>query len=730
MSQAFQRLDHRVQKWIYKQQWSDLREIQKLAIEPILKAQTDVIISASTAAGKTEAFFLPACSAIADQENGFGILYISPLKALINDQYRRLENLCEMLDMPVTPWHGDSSYARKQRIKKMPAGILLITPESLEARLIKDAGWVRKAFSSLAYIVIDEFHAFIGLERGIHLLSLLHRLESLLDRQTQPIPRIALSATLGDLSSIPRVLRPDQKMDCVIITGQTHGSNLKMQVRGYCDPVDLSDTQVTSGMDQVCQALYSICRGDSHLVFANSRKNTEIITATLRDLCEQNHVPNEFFAHHGSLSKELREELEARLQKETLPTTAICTMTLELGIDIGKVNSVAQVTAPHSVSSLRQRLGRSGRRNSPSILRMLIIENELSVKSGITDKLRLQLLQSLAIVRLLISEQWFEPADTRQFHFSTLIHQILAILAQWGSAQAGSLYQQLCTTGPFSKISVSHFKQLLAHMGQLDLLIQLASGELVLGLEGERIVGHYSFYAVFQTPEEYRVINKGHTLGSLPMTSPMLIGESLIFAGRRWLILDICTEKKTIFVEPQKGGRPPLFEGNGIDIHDRIRQEMFSIYCQADYRIKAGATSIDFLDATAKGLFAEGLKYFQDSSLEQEWLLENGPNVCLFLWRGDKTIRTLMHLLRRTGFEVEQFGGVIEISKSNKQDVLKALQNILQTPLPTATELAELVPEKQIEKFDCYLPPALLAEGYGQKFFDIDATIHWLREKL
>ena len=156
-----------------------------------------------------------------------------------------------------------------------------------------------------------------------------------------------------------------------------------------------------------------------------------------------NFVPNEFFPHHGSLAKELREELEARLQKETVPTTAICTMTLELGIDIGKVNSVIQVTAPHSVSSLRQRLGRSGRRNSPAILRMFISENELNAKSNIIDNLRLELVQSLAMIRLLIVSNWFEPADTAQMHLSTLLHQVLAVIAQWGSVRVEEIYSLL-----------------------------------------------------------------------------------------------------------------------------------------------------------------------------------------------------------------------------------------------------------------------------------------------
>ncbi|WP_048794950.1 DEAD/DEAH box helicase, partial [Serratia sp. 506_PEND] len=207
--------DPRVRKWVYKQGWSALRPLQESSIPAILARDRDVLISAGTAAGKTEAFFLPACSAVADLTNGFGIIYISPLKALINDQYRRLESLGDALEMPVTPWHGDVPQNKKKKARTNPAGILLITPESLESLLINSMGWLKQAFSSVAYIVIDEFHAFIGSERGVQLLSLLNRIDHVLGRQVNPIPRVALSATLGELEKVPELLRPDKRLPCV-----------------------------------------------------------------------------------------------------------------------------------------------------------------------------------------------------------------------------------------------------------------------------------------------------------------------------------------------------------------------------------------------------------------------------------------------------------------------------------------------------------------------------------
>lgn len=485
MSSAYNSLDPRVRKWIYKQGWSSLRPLQESSIPAILARDRDVLISAGTAAGKTEAFFLPACSAIADLTGGFGIIYISPLKALINDQHRRLESLGEALEMQVTPWHGDVPQSKKKKARTSPSGILLITPESLESLLINSLGWLKQAFSSVAYIVIDEFHAFIGSERGIQLLSLLNRIDHVLGRQLNPVPRVALSATLGELEKVPELLRPDKRLPCETVTDSNSTATLQVQVKGYLERVPEKGEELQSSAEQlVCADIFRLCRGDSHLVFANSRKRTESIAAILSDMCEANVVPNEFFPHHGSLARELREALEARLQKGNLPTTAVCTMTLELGIDIGKVQSVIQVTPPHSVSSLRQRMGRSGRRDSPSVLRMLITEPELTATSSIVDHLRLQLVQAMAMIRLMISKRWFEPADIRQKHYSTLLHQILAITAQWGGVRADQLWSQLCQTGPFRNVDINDFKSLLKHMGTCGLLSQLASGEIVVGAEG------------------------------------------------------------------------------------------------------------------------------------------------------------------------------------------------------------------------------------------------------
>jgi len=731
MSSAYDSLDSRVRKWVYKQGWSALRPLQESAIPAVLARDRDVLISASTAAGKTEAFFLPACSAIAGITNGFGIVYISPLKALINDQYRRLESLGEALDMPVTPWHGDVPQSIKKKIRTNPSGILLTTPESLESLLINSPGWLKQAFSPVAYIVIDEFHAFIGSERGMQLLSLLNRIDHVLGRHANPVPRVALSATLGELDKVPELLRPDKRLSCETVTDNNSSSTLQVQVKGYLEPVTKKGEEPQrSAEEQVCADIFRLCRGDSHLVFANSRKRTESIAAMLSDMCEENVVPNEFFPHHGSLSRELRETLEARLQQGNLPTTAICTMTLELGIDIGKVQSVIQVTPPHSVSSLRQRMGRSGRRDSPSVLRMLISEQELTATSSIVDHLRLQLVQSMAMIRLMISKRWFEPADTRQMHYSTLLHQILAITAQWGGVRADQLWTQLCQTGPFRNIDVNDFKSLLKYMGANSLLTQLASGEMVIGAEGEKLTNHYTFYAVFNTPEEFRIVTGNRPLGTVPVDSPLLPDQHIIFGGRRWKVTQIEVEKKVIYVEATKGGQPPQFSGGGMSVHDVVRQEMLAIYKENDYRIAIGSKRVDYADATARSLFADGCNNFKRYNLQNSHFISDGQRSYVLPWMGDKVVNTITALLMRSSFKASSFAGVIEIEHASLSSVQHALKEMQLSGLPSASELAADVPEKYLDKYDDYLPESLLTKGYGAKAYDIEGTQIWLQNNM
>lgn len=713
-STGFNKLHKGVQKWIWSQNWTSLRDIQEQAINPVLNADCDIVISASTAAGKTEAAFLPACSKLMEQTpGGVGILYISPLKALINDQFRRLQSLCKILDISVTPWHGDVLRSTKIKQQKNPNGILLITPESLESLLFNQGSWCSKALSDLCYIIIDEFHAFLGTERGCQLQSLMHRLEFLIKRT---IPRIALSATLGDMQQVADSLRPNKKLPCKIINSTVSHSDLKLQLRGYLAPAARNENE-NSLIDEIISDLYKILRGKSHLIFANSRARTEEIAAKLSDKCKQDLVPNEFFPHHGSLSKEIRESLEARLQKEKLPTSAICTMTLELGIDIGSVDSIAQVTSPHSVASLRQRLGRSGRRGEPAILRLFIPENEITANSHLLDRLRIHTVQCLAMVNLLL-KKWYEPSTTKQYHFSTLVQQTLSVIGQYGGVQAHQIWSLLCESGPFSSVDQALFAMFLRALGERDLITQLEDGQLILGYKGERIVEHFTFYTAFNTPEEYRLEYNGKTIGTVPIDKPLIQGQHIIFAGKRWEVVQVDDQHKLITLKKAKGGKPPQFSGDGLNIHDIVRQEMQQIYNERQTPV--------YLNEQARLALKEGIDNYHSLRLDSKQVIQLGNMVHIFPWLGDQVTNTIAVLLRLHGLEADSFAGIVDIRNCTIADFYNVVKKITSEPKLNGTELANYIPDTVIEKYDPILPKEIRNIGYGARSFNLDGAYNWI----
>lgn len=714
---GFDLLHEGVKRWIWKQGWSALHKIQEEAIVPILSADQDVVISAATAAGKTEAAFLPACSQLASSPStGVGILYFSPLKALINDQFRRLESLAASIDVAITPWHGDSPRSLKDLQRKQPNGIILITPESFESLMLNHSSWCYVAFVDLRYVIVDEFHAFLGTERGCQLLSLMHRLEFRLQRT---IPRIGLSATLGNLDEVAAGLRAGRTLPSKIIQSTGSRTDLKIQLRGYTKFGDQVKDDVAP--DPIGDDLFRLLRGSSHLVFANSRGRTEKLSAGLADRCETAGLPNEFFPHHGSLSKEIRQSVEARLNQRTLPTTAICTSTLELGIDIGNVESIAQVTAPHTVASLRQRLGRSGRRDHPAILRLFITEEEITDKTHIQDRLRLETFQCVAMVNLLL-RKWYEPPLQNEFHFSTLVQQTLSVLGQYGGVRADQLWRLLCETGPFRIVSQSIFGKLLQSLGTNELITQMRDGQLTLGERGEKLVEHYTFYAAFQTPEEYRLEFEGRPLGTLPIDYPISPGQLLIFAGRRWEIVLIDPEKKLVSLKRAARGRPPLFGGGGASIHRSVRKEMRETYVRGDIPV--------YLDGPARTSFAEGVDYFKHYDIERNHIVEDGGSALLFPWESDKTSHTLAAMLRANGLLANAFAGVIEIMRCDENRLRQALAHISSQPVPTPSELARQVADTKVEKHDKFLSEELLHLGYGAKHFDVQGASDWLSKFL
>ncbi len=654
MSSAFDQLARPVQKWIRQQGWRELRDIQARAIRTIYETDNDLIVAASTAGGKTEAAFFPLISQVLDapaEGGGFDLLYIGPLKALITDQAGRLEGICQEAELPVVPWHGDVSQSVKTRAMKNPKGILLITPESLEALFVRRGLEITRLFGATRAVVIDELHTVLDSERGVQLRSLLTRLELAIKR---PIRRIGLSATLGDMDLARAYLRPDNAEHVTLIEADGGEAELKLQLRGYLSGGE--DDNSPSATDAVAAHLFEHLRGSDNLVFAGARQRVEIYADRLRNLCEQEHLPQEFYPHHASLSRDHRDFVERRLKDNSKPTTAVCTSTLELGIDIGDVTCVAQVGAPFTVAALRQRLGRSGRREGqPAILRQYAVETRLNSDSSFVDRLRLGLIRSIAMIDLLL-EGWCEPPKPQALHLSTLVHQILSVIAQQGGAPANILYSVLCREGPFRQITTAMFTDVLRALGhpETGLIEQTDGGLLLLGQNGERLVEHYSFYAVFKTPEEYRLVSNGRDLGTLPIDNILSPGMMLIFSGRRWLVQEIHDREKVIMVKPAKAGVPPVFGGDPGEIHDKVIARMFDVL-EAD-------TKPNYMDANSHEMLEEARLNYAQMGFTDMSLVNLGEETSIIATRvGTMKTTTLALALRGFGFSVEQYDGFLQV---------------------------------------------------------------------
>jgi ATP-dependent helicase Lhr and Lhr-like helicase len=728
-SQAFYLLDEKVRRWVWGQGWSQLRDAQEQAIPAILAGDTDVIIASATASGKTEAAFLPICSRLLGKEaEGALVIYLSPLKALINDQFSRMEQLCERLEIPVHPWHGDISGSRKGKFLKKPTGILLITPESLESLFVNHGNAIPQLFGKLLYIVVDELHSFIGSERGQQLQSLLHRMEFAIKRK---VPRIGLSATIGDMHLAERFLRPGEDWDMKRIESSAAAQELRLLLRGYLTQPPAAAPAEEEGQEHIPpdgslldigNNLFKTLRGSSNLVFANSRNRVEFFADLLRRMCEEQRLPNEFWPHHGSLSKELREDAEAAIKDKTRPVSIVCTSTLEMGIDIGSVTSIAQVGVPPSVASMRQRLGRSGRREGDAaILRIYVQEDELSEKSPPSDCLRAGLVQTIAMVRLLLTK-WYEPPPTGGLHLSTLVQQTLSLIAQYGGVTAAQAYHVLCKNGPFPHVSQQQFIEFLRSLGSHKLLMQASDGLLLHGQLGERIVNHYSFYTAFTTPEEYRLVSGDRTLGTLPIDRPVAENSLLIFGGKRWLVMEVDAAKKVIVLKPAKGGKAPIFGGEAGLIDTRIRQEMFAVYTDS--------TVPHFLDAQAKELLVEARKNFWRYGLAEKAILSNGSATYLFCWMGDRVQNTLAAMLRSKGMKAENEGvGVVVLNVSTDQ-LRSCLYALLNDGAPDAKELAGSIANKACEKYDLFLTDELLSADYAASRLDVLGALHAITQAL
>ncbi|HEY2697606.1 MAG TPA: helicase-related protein [Pseudonocardiaceae bacterium] len=456
-------------------------------------------------------------------------------------------------------------------------------------------------------------------------------------------------------------------------------------------------------------------RGSTNLVFANSRNTVEDIAARLVDIAEREHSPNEFWPHHGSLAKELREDIESLLRDPSRPATAVCTSTLEMGIDIGDIGQVAQVGPPPSVASLRQRLGRSGRRGEPSVLRVYVTGHEIDARTRPIDRLRPDLVQTIAAVELL-SEGWYEPPATGRLDLSTLVQQLLSLIAQNGGVRPEESFRLLCGKGgPFTAVRADQFALMIKELAARNVLIQTSDRTLLAGVRGDREINHYSFYAAFRTDEEYRLLCGDTTLGTMPIGQPMREGQLLLFAARRWRILAIHDEDKVMELAPATGGVPAIAGLSSGQVHAVVRARMRAIL--------AGDEQFRYLDPVAERMLVQARQAYAELRLDQRAVLRDGDSVLIVAWTGDRETGTLAQLLISEGLDATVDSMAVSVASSTESEVSQVIRTIAERVPAAEIELAKAIKNKVIAKYDGWLGDELLSEEYATTHLDCTAAV-------
>lgn len=735
---AFDRYAPFVQEYIYQNHWENLRSIQVAAADAIFNTDENVLLTASTASGKTEAAFFPIITLFSeDMPSSVGCIYIGPLKALINDQFSRLNDLCAEADIPVWHWHGDVAQSHKAKLMRHPSGILQITPESLEALLLHKHAAIAKLFGDLRFVVIDEVHSLLRGDRGGQTLCLIERLSRIAGVNPR---RIGLSATIGDPEGTGEFLSLGTGRKTIIPKIDAKGSKWRLSMEHFYvkDAQAAEDKQIPGALpvleektddapanaDPGIGYIFEHTRGKKCLVFVNSREECEMVTTTLRHYCELNHEPDRFLVHHGNLSASYRETAEEIMKDDSQYMTTVTTATLELGIDIGRLERAFQIDAPWTVSSFLQRMGRTGRRELPPEMWFVIREDEPEVRAMLPTTIPWKLLQGIALVQLYLEERWVEPPRLDRLPFSLLYHQTMSTLASCGELSPRALADRVLRLHYFHRITQEDYRVLLRHLIATDHIQQTEQGGLIVGLAGERVINSFKFYGVFQESEEYTVRSESQELGTV--VSPPPVGEKLAIAGHVWQVLDVDHKRRLIYCRQVKGSVPAYFGQCPGDLHTKILTRMRRVLQedrQYPYLMKNAVARLEQARFTAA-----------HSGVADKTLINLGGNMwCLLPWVGTYTFLTMERFLKikcadRLGLRNLDSARPFFIQFTMKADE-SAFFRVLAEEIRKPIDPMELVYPKELplfDKYDEYLPEELVKKGFALGVLDVDG----LREKV
>lgn len=729
---AFDRYAPFVQEYIYRNHWENLRAIQVAAAEAIFGTDENVLLTASTASGKTEAAFFPIITLFSeDPPASVGCIYIGPLKALINDQFSRLTDLCAEADIPVWHWHGDVAQNHKSKLLKHPSGILQITPESLEAMLLHKHAAIPKLFGDLRFVVIDEVHSLLRGDRGGQTLCLIERLSRIAGVNPR---RIGLSATIGDPEKTGAFLSLGTGRTTIVPKIEAKGNRWRLSMEHFY----VKDIQAAEGKevpdalpvleektdtapenaDPGIGYIYEHTRGKKCLVFVNSREECESVTTTLRQYCEKMREPDRFLIHHGNLSASYRETAEALMKDESQTMTTVTTATLELGIDIGRLERAFQIDAPWTVSSFLQRMGRTGRRDNPSEMWFVMREDEPEPRAMLPATIPWSLLQGIALVQLYLEERWCEPPRLNRLPYSLLYHQTMSTLASSGELSPRALADRVLRLNYFHRITQEDYRVLLRHLIQTDHIQQTEQGGLIVGLAGERVIHSFKFYGVFVESEEYTVRCDSQELGTVVMPPP--VGEKLAIAGHVWVVLDIDHKRHLVYCEQVKGSIPAYFGQCPGDLHTRILQRM-CLVLQED-------RAYPYLMKNAVARLAQARNTARHAGAAAQPLLPLGGSMwCLLPWVGTYTFLAMERFLKircGTRLGLKNFDSARPYymqftMKVSAAEFYRILHEEIRKPLDP---LELLYPGEQplFDKYDEYLPDELLRKGFACGVLDLE----------
>jgi ATP-dependent helicase Lhr and Lhr-like helicase len=506
--------------------WTSLRALQEEAAGPVLDG-TDALLLAPTAGGKTEAAVFPLLTAMETRRwSGLSVIYVCPLKALLNNLLPRLSGYASWLGRRVAIWHGDVGSPGRQRILRDPPDVLLTTPESLEAMLISLKVSHESLFSGLRAVVVDEVHAFAGDDRGWHLLAVLERLTRVTGR---PLQRIGLSATVGNPSDLLGWLQGSgrgQRPGVVVAPGASSGAGSL--------PGDVELDYVGS-VSNAATVIASLHRGEKRLVFCDSRQLVEEIGAELRSLQVTT------FLSHASLPLDERRRAEQAFA-EARDCVIVATSTLELGVDVGDLDRVIQVNDPPTVAAFLQRTGRTGRRPGSRRNCLFLALN------------RDALLWSAGLLHLW-GQRYVEPVLAPPEPRHIVAQQLLALCLQEHRIGSRLWVEAWNGLAPFDR-SAEPILRYLVEQGFID-----QDGELLfVGPSAEQRFGHRHFAgmtAVFTAPPQFTVLAGRDEVGR---TDPMLLTEKLdgprllLLGGRSWKVTWVDWKRRRCYVEPAESG--------------------------------------------------------------------------------------------------------------------------------------------------------------------------------